>query len=83
MNDYSSLLYSEKSVLATDCYDLTPLTYSYCQIRPKAIRLSKIEQNIVNRRNNRQQGRIHDIHQKGLLRLFYANNRQFFKGTIT
>jgi hypothetical protein len=27
MNDYSSLLYSEKSVLATDCYDLTPLTY--------------------------------------------------------
>jgi hypothetical protein len=45
--------------------------------------LSKIEQNIVNRRNNRQQGRIHDIHQKGLLRLFYANNRQFFKGTIT
>jgi len=26
MNDYSSLLYSEKSVLATDCYDLTPLT---------------------------------------------------------
>jgi hypothetical protein len=27
MNDYYSLLYSEKSVLATDCYDLTPLTY--------------------------------------------------------
>ncbi|NCR74797.1 MAG: hypothetical protein GPI92_04025 [Microcystis aeruginosa K13-06] len=27
MNDYSCLLYSEKSVLATDCYDLTPLTY--------------------------------------------------------
>jgi hypothetical protein len=27
MNDYSSLLYSEKSVLATDCYDLTPLNY--------------------------------------------------------
>ncbi|MBC1189724.1 MULTISPECIES: hypothetical protein [Microcystis] len=27
MNDYSSLLYSEKSVLATDYYDLTPLTY--------------------------------------------------------
>ena len=27
MNDYSSLLYSEKSVLATDCYDLTPLAY--------------------------------------------------------
>ncbi|MCZ8049531.1 MULTISPECIES: hypothetical protein [unclassified Microcystis] len=27
MNDYSSVLYSEKSVLATDCYDLTPLTY--------------------------------------------------------
>ena len=27
MNDYSSLLYSEKSVLATDCYDLIPLTY--------------------------------------------------------
>ncbi|WP_066029476.1 hypothetical protein [Microcystis aeruginosa] len=27
MNDYSYLLYSEKSVLATDCYDLTPLTY--------------------------------------------------------
>ncbi len=27
MNDYSSLLYSEKSVLATYCYDLTPLTY--------------------------------------------------------
>ncbi|NCQ99064.1 MAG: hypothetical protein DWQ53_21880 [Microcystis flos-aquae DF17] len=22
-----ALLYSEKSVLATDCYDLTPLTY--------------------------------------------------------
>jgi len=27
MNDYSSILYSEKSVLATDCYDLTPLKY--------------------------------------------------------
>jgi hypothetical protein len=27
MNDYSYVLYSEKSVLATDCYDLTPLTY--------------------------------------------------------
>jgi hypothetical protein len=27
MNDYSSISYSEKSVLATDCYDLTPLTY--------------------------------------------------------
>ncbi|GCL44724.1 hypothetical protein [Microcystis aeruginosa] len=27
MNDYYYLLYSEKSVLATDCYDLTPLTY--------------------------------------------------------
>ncbi len=27
MNDYSCLLYSEKSVLAKDCYDLTPLTY--------------------------------------------------------
>ncbi|MCA2554132.1 MAG: hypothetical protein IM466_10495 [Microcystis sp. M04BS1] len=27
MNDYSSRLYSEKSLLATDCYDLTPLTY--------------------------------------------------------
>jgi hypothetical protein len=27
MNDYSYLLYSEQSVLATDCYDLTPLTY--------------------------------------------------------
>ena len=26
MNDYSYVLYSEKSVLATDCYDLTPLT---------------------------------------------------------
>jgi len=26
MNDYSSLLYSEKSVLAADCYNLTPLT---------------------------------------------------------
>jgi len=25
MNDYSSLLYSEKLVLATDCYDFTPL----------------------------------------------------------
>ncbi|WP_262382191.1 hypothetical protein [Microcystis aeruginosa] len=55
MNDYSYLLYSEKSVLATDCYDLTPLTYSDCQIRPKTIRLSKIEQTIVNNRKNRQQ----------------------------
>jgi hypothetical protein len=45
--------------------------------------LSEIKQNIVNSRNNRQQGRIHDIHQKDLLRLFCANNRQFFKGTIT
>ncbi|GCL51918.1 hypothetical protein NIES3804_35050 [Microcystis aeruginosa NIES-3804] len=27
MNDYYSLLYSEKSVLATDYYDLTPVTY--------------------------------------------------------
>ncbi len=27
MNDYSYVLYSEKSVLATDCYDLTPLPY--------------------------------------------------------
>ncbi|WP_194018160.1 hypothetical protein [Microcystis aeruginosa] len=27
MNDYSYLLYSEKSVLATDCYDVTPLNY--------------------------------------------------------
>ncbi len=40
MNDYSSRLYSEKSVLVTDCYDLTPLTYSDCEIRPKSIRLS-------------------------------------------
>jgi len=27
MNDYSSTLYSEKSPLATYCYDLIPLTY--------------------------------------------------------
>ena len=27
MNDYSSALYSEKSPLATYCYDLIPLTY--------------------------------------------------------
>ncbi|GCE62024.1 hypothetical protein MiAbB_03968 [Microcystis aeruginosa NIES-4285] len=27
MNDYSYLLYSEKSPLATYCYDLIPLTY--------------------------------------------------------
>jgi len=67
MNDYSYLLYSEKSVLATDCYDFTPLTHSDCQIRPKTIRLSKIEQTIVNSRKNRQQGRSHDINCKGLL----------------
>ena len=67
MNDYSYLLYSEKSVLATDCYDLTPLTYSDCQIRPKTIRLSEIEQNIVNNRKNRQQGRSHDGNSTGLL----------------
>ncbi|TRV43629.1 MAG: hypothetical protein EWV53_08595 [Microcystis panniformis Mp_MB_F_20051200_S9] len=65
MNDYSSPLYSEKSVLATDCYDLTPLTYSDCQIRLKSIRLSEIERNLVNSRKNRQQGRIHDIDRKG------------------
>ncbi|TRU80786.1 MAG: hypothetical protein EWV76_22595 [Microcystis novacekii Mn_MB_F_20050700_S1] len=65
MNDYSSPLYSEKSVLATDCYDLTPLTYSDCQIRPKSIRLSEIERNLVNSRKNRQQGRSHDINCRG------------------
>ncbi|NCS26758.1 MAG: hypothetical protein GPI96_20825 [Microcystis aeruginosa BS13-02] len=64
MNDYSSLLYSEKSVLATDCYDLTPLTYSDCQIRPKSIRLSEMKQNIVNSRKNRQKGRSHDVNCK-------------------
>jgi hypothetical protein len=65
MNDYSSPLYSEKSVLATDCYDLTPLTYSNCQIRSKSIRLSKIEQNIVNSSKARQEGGSHDINRKG------------------
>jgi len=67
MNDYSYVLYSEKSVLATDCYDFTPLTHSDCQIRPKTIRLSEIEQNIVNNRKNRQQWRSHDINSRGLL----------------
>ena len=83
MNDYSYVLYSEKSVLATDCYDLTPLTYSDCQIRPKTIRLSKIEQTIVNSRKNRQQGRSHDINCKGLLRLFLGNNPEFVKTPVT
>ncbi|MDB9509357.1 hypothetical protein PN502_20355 [Microcystis aeruginosa CS-338/01] len=67
MNDYSSLLYSEKSPLATDCYDLTPLTYSDCQICLKAIRLSKIEQKIVNGRKERQKRRSHYTNCKGLL----------------
>ncbi|WP_430014719.1 hypothetical protein ACQY1Y_22905 [Microcystis ichthyoblabe FBCC-A1114] len=80
MNDYSYLLYSEKSVLATDCYDLTPLTYSDCQIRPKAIRLSKIEQNIVNSRKARQQCRSHDINCKGLLLTILAQQLPIFQG---
>jgi hypothetical protein len=32
--------------------------------------LSKIEETIVNGRKNRQQGRIHDIDRKGLLRQY-------------
>ncbi|GBE98416.1 hypothetical protein D3800_10155 [Microcystis aeruginosa NIES-298] len=80
MNDYSYLLYSEKSVLATDCYDLTPLTYNDCQIRPKTIRLSKIEQTIVNSRKNRQQGRSHDINCKGLLLTVLAQQSPIFQG---
>ncbi len=80
MNDYSYVLYSEKSVLATDCYDLTPLTYSYCQIRLKSIRLSEIEQTIVNSRKNRQQGRSHDINCKGLLLTVLAQQSLIFQG---
>ncbi|AVQ73065.1 hypothetical protein MTo_04488 [Microcystis aeruginosa NIES-1211] len=79
MNDYSSVLYSEKSVLATDCYDLTPLTYSYCQIRPKSIRLREIEQNIVNSRKARQQGRSHDINCKSLLLTVLAQQSPIFQ----
>ncbi|AKV65827.1 hypothetical protein VL20_616 [Microcystis panniformis FACHB-1757] len=73
-------MYSEKSVLATDCYDLTPLTDSDCQIRPKTIRLSKIEQTIVNSRKNRQQGRSHDINCKSLLLTVLAQQSLIFQG---
>ncbi|TRU45761.1 MAG: hypothetical protein EWV49_18260 [Microcystis aeruginosa Ma_QC_Ch_20071001_S25] len=80
MNDYSSVLYSEKSVLATDCYHLTPLTYSDCQIRPKSIRLSEIEETIVNSRKEQQQGRSHDINCKGLLLTVLAQQSSIFQG---
>ena len=76
MNDYSYLLYSEKSVLATDCYDFTPLTHSDYQIRPKTIRLSEIKQNIVNSRNNRQKRESHDSNSKSLLLIVLAQQAQ-------
>jgi hypothetical protein len=79
MNDYSYLLYSEKSVLATDCYDFTPLTYSDCQIRPKTIRLSEIEQNIVNNRKNRQKRGRHDSNSKSLLLTILAQQVSIFQ----
>ena len=79
MNDYSYVLYSEKSVSATDCYDLTPLTYSDCQIRPKSIRLSEMEQNIVNSRKNRQKRESHDIDWKGLLLTALAQQVSIFQ----
>ncbi|ODV37918.1 hypothetical protein BFG60_2580 [Microcystis aeruginosa NIES-98] len=66
--------------MATDCYDLTPLTDSDCQIRPKSIRLSKIEQTIVNSRKNRQQRRSHDINCKGLLLTVLGQQSPIFQG---
>ncbi|REJ38752.1 MAG: hypothetical protein DWQ53_24380 [Microcystis flos-aquae DF17] len=45
----------------------------------QAIRLSKIEQNIVNSRKNRQQGRTHDINCKGLLLTVLAQQAPIFQ----
>ncbi|TRV22385.1 MAG: hypothetical protein EWV40_10135 [Microcystis flos-aquae Mf_WU_F_19750830_S460] len=49
------------------------------QICPKTIRLSKIEQNIVNSRKNRQQGRSHDINSKSLLLTVLAQQMPIFQ----
>ncbi|MFM7791389.1 MAG: hypothetical protein ACKO90_25900, partial [Microcystis panniformis] len=56
-----------------------PLTHSDCQIRPKTIRLSKIEQNIFNRRNNRQKSRSHDGNSRGLFLTVLAQQVSIFQ----
>ncbi|OPF16847.1 hypothetical protein B1L04_11985 [Microcystis aeruginosa KW] len=45
----------------------------------QAIRLSEIEQNIVNSRKARQQGRSHDIDRKGLLLTVLAQQSPIFQ----
>ncbi|TRT53644.1 MAG: hypothetical protein EWV85_14085 [Microcystis aeruginosa Ma_QC_C_20070703_M131] len=45
----------------------------------QAIRLSKIEQNIVNSRKARQQGRSHDVNCKGLLLTVLAPQSPIFQ----
>ncbi|OPF20343.1 hypothetical protein B1L04_00330 [Microcystis aeruginosa KW] len=46
----------------------------------QAIRLSKIEQNIVNSRKARQKRRSHDINCKGLLLTVLAQQSPIFQG---
>ncbi|REJ50849.1 MAG: hypothetical protein DWQ51_14390 [Microcystis wesenbergii TW10] len=46
----------------------------------QAIRLSKIEQNIVNSRKARQQGRSHDTDSKGLLLTVLAQQSPISQG---
>ncbi|ROI03929.1 hypothetical protein ED562_10610 [Microcystis aeruginosa FACHB-524] len=45
----------------------------------QAIRLSKIEQNIVNSRKARQKGRSHDVNCKGLLLTVLAQQSRIFQ----